>query len=49
MYLFLTLLTDNRHFLFNILKNENKKEFLTGSLFYIFEIIEKSILRKGLS
>ena len=52
MYLFVTLLTnkipgsDNRHFLLNILKNENKEEFLTDSTFYTFELIEKSILRK---
>ena len=54
MYLFVTVLinkvpgSDNRHFLINILKNENK-EFLTGSTFCTFELTEKSILRKRLS
>ena len=55
IYLLLSLLihktpgSDNRHFLFNILKNENKEEFLTGSTFCPFELIEKNILRKQLS
>ena len=34
---------DNRHFLFNPLKNENKEEFLTYSTFRTFEQIEKNI------
>ena len=55
MHLFVTLLinktpgSDNRHFLFHILKNEDKEEFLTGSTFYSFELIENSLLRKRLS
>ena len=55
IYLLLSLLidktpgSDNGHFLFNILKNENKEEFLTGSTFCPFELIEKNILRKQLS
>ena len=52
MYLFTTLLinktpgSDNGHFLFNILKNENKEEILVGIIFYTFE---DGILRKRLS
>ena len=43
MHLFVTLLinkttgSDNRHFLFNALKNENEEVFLTGSTFCTFE------------
>ena len=54
MHLFVTLLinkttgSDDRHFFFNTLKNENKEE-LTYSTFYILEQIEKNILRKRLS
>ena len=33
----------------NILKNENKEEFLTASTFCTFDLIEKRILRKWLS
>ena len=44
MHLFILLISeitgsDNRHFLFNILKNENK-EFLTYRTFCTFELIE---------
>ena len=52
MYLFVTLLinkildSDNRHFLFNILKTVKKEEFLTSRTFCTFGLIEKSILRK---
>ena len=55
MHLFVTLLinkttgSDNRHFFFNTLKNENKEEFLTYSTFCTLEQIEKNILRKRLS
>ena len=55
MHLFVTLLinkttgSDNRHFFFITLKNENKEEFLTYRTFYTFEQIEKNILRKWLS
>ena len=55
MYLLVTLLInktpsmDNQYFLFNILKNENKEEFLMGSTFCISELIEESILRNRLS
>ena len=55
MHLFVTLLiskttgSDNRHFFFNTLKNENKEEFLTCSTFCTLEQIEKNILRKRLS
>ena len=55
MHRFVTLLinktngSDNRHFSFNTLKNENKEEFLTYSIFYNFEEIEKNILWKRLS
>ena len=38
-----------RHFLFNTLKNENKKEFLTASTFCTFELIEEDVTRKRLS
>ena len=54
MHLFVTLLinkttgSENRHFSFNTLKNENK-EFLMGSTFCTFDLIEKNILRKRLS
>ena len=54
MHLFVILLinkrtgSDNTHFLFNTLKNENKEESLTGSTFCAFELIEKNILRKRL-
>ena len=54
MHLFVTLLinkttgSDNRHFFFNTLKNENKEEFLTYSTFCTLEQIEKNILRKRL-
>ena len=47
MHLFVTLLinkttgSDNRHFFFNTLKNENKEEFLTYSTFCTLEQIEK--------
>ena len=52
MHLSVTLLinkttgSDSQHFLFSTLKNGNKEEFLTGSTFCTFEIIEKNILRK---
>ena len=55
MCIFVTLLinkatgSNNRHFLFNTLKSENKEEFLTASTFCTFEIIEKNILQKQLS
>ena len=55
MHLFVTLLinktngSDNRHFLFNTLKNENKEEFLTGSTCYTYALIEKNMSRKRLS
>ena len=56
MHLFVTLLinkttgSDNRHFFFNTLENENKEEFLTCSTFCTPEQkIEKNILRKRLS
>ena len=55
VHLFVTLLinkapgSDNRHFLFNILENENREEFLTSSTFCTFEVIEKSISLKRLS
>ena len=55
MCIFVTLLINkatgrnNRHFLFNTLKSENKEEFLTASTFCTFEIIEKNILQKQLS
>ena len=55
MHLFVTLLinkttgSDNQHFFFNTLKNENKKEFLTYITFCTLEKIEKNILRKWLS
>ena len=55
MHLFVTLLinkttgSDNRHFFFNTLENENKKEFFTYSTFCTLEQIEKNILRKRLS
>ena len=54
MYLFVTLVinrisdSDNRDFLSNVLKNENKEELVTGSPFCTFELIEKSILLKRL-
>ena len=35
--------SDNRHVLLNVMNNENKEEFLMGSLFCTFELIEKSI------
>ena len=46
MHLFVTLLinktgSDNRYFLFNTLKNENKEEFLTDGTFCTFELIKK--------
>ena len=52
MRLFVTLLisktgSDNRHFFFNTLEEENK-EFLTYSTFCTLEHIEKKILRKRL-
>ena len=49
MHLFVTLLinkttgSDNRHFFFNTLKNENKEEFLTYSTFCTLEQIEKKL------
>ena len=55
MHLFVTLLinkttgSDNRHFFFNTLENENKEEFLTYNTFCTLEQIEKNILRKRLS
>ena len=55
MHLFVTLLinkttgSDNRHFLLNTFKNENKEEFLTNSTFCTLEQIEKYILWKRLS
>ena len=55
IHLFVTLLinkatgSDNRHFFFNPLKNETKKEFFTYSTFCTLEQIEKNILRKRLS
>ena len=55
MHLFVTLLinkttgSDNRHFLLNTFKNENKEEFLTNSTFCTLEQIEKYILQKRLS
>ena len=54
MHLFFTLSinkttrSDNRHFFFKILKNENK-EFLKGSTFCTFELPEKNISRKRVS
>ena len=54
MHLFVTLWinkrtgSDNRHFLFNTLENENK-EFLTGRTSCTFQLIGKNILRKQLS
>ena len=54
VHLFVTLLinkttgSDNRHFLFNTLKNENE-EFLTGSTCYTYALIEKNMSRKWLS
>ena len=47
MHLFVTILinkttgSDNRYFFFNILKNENKEEFLTYCTFCTLEQIEK--------
>ena len=41
--------SDNRHFLFNTLKNESKEEFLTYSTFCTLEQIEKNLLRKRIS
>ena len=38
--------SNNRHFLFNTLKNDNKEEFLTVSTFCTFELTEKTILWK---
>ena len=55
IHLFVTLLTnkttgsENWHFFFNTLKNENKEEFSTCSAFCTFEQIQKNILRKQLS
>ena len=55
IHLFVTLLinkatgSDNRHFFFNPLKNETKKEFFTYSTFCTLEQIEKNISRKRLS
>ena len=55
IYLFVALLinktngSDNRHFIFNTLKNKNKEEFLTYSTFCTLEQIEKNILRERLS
>ena len=55
MHLFVTLLinktsgSDNRHFFFNTLGNENKEEFLTYSTFCTLKQIKKYILRKRLS
>ena len=54
MHLFVTLInkttgSNNRHFLFNTLKNENKEEFWTGSTFCTIELIEKNILGKRLT
>ena len=55
MHLLVTLLTnkttdsDNQHFFFNTLKNENKEEFLTYGTFCTLEQIDISILRKRLS
>ena len=54
-YLLVTLwinkipVSDNRHFLFYILKNENKEEFLIGSILSTLRLIEGSMLRKRLS
>ena len=53
MHLFITLLinkttgSNNRHFLFNTLKNENKEEFRTGSTFSTFELIKKIYYGSG--
>ena len=55
MHLFVTLLinkttgSDNRHFFFNTLENENKEEFLTCTIFCALDQIEKNILQKRLS
>ena len=55
IHLFVTLLinkttgSDNHHFFFNTLENENKEEFLTYSTFCTLERIETNILRKQLS
>ena len=53
MYLFVALLinkisrSDNRYFLFKILKNEKRKEFLTSRRVCTFELIKiKYILQK---
>ena len=49
MHLFVPLLiketadSDNWHFLFNTLKNENKEDFLKGSTFFTFELTKKNI------
>ena len=49
MHLFVTLLlnkttgSDNRHFFFNTLKNENKQEFLTYSTFKFLSKLKKYI------
>ena len=55
IHLFVTLIinkangSDNRHFFFNTLTNENNEGFLTCSTFCTLEQIEKNILRKRLS
>ena len=55
MHLFIALLinkipgSNNQHFLFNILKNENQEEFLTCGTFCTFELIEENLLQKRLS
>ena len=41
--------SDNRHFLFQILKNENNEEFLIGRILPTLSLIEGSMLRKRLS
>ena len=52
MHLFVTLLinkttvSDNQHFLFNTLKNESK-EFLMGSTFCTFKLIEKKYITEA--
>ena len=53
MHLFLTLLisktpgSDSRHFLFSLLKNENQEEVLTGSIFWIFNLIENKYITEA--
>ena len=53
IHLFLTLLisktpgSDSRHFLFSLLKNENKEEVLTGGIFWIFNLIENKYITEA--